>query len=561
METTTGMSALLPMLEEQLMDELPSVMIERGWNYFRDGKATGVRLNGDHTLQGIVRGSEPYAVTLDAQTFTRSVCTCPFAGCCKHMAAVFFAACELEGSGAQGAYDRLTGRALKLYTGLRQTAAASEGPAQQAVPDLDAPPQEWERWMTERYGETWRQCRHSLHALQPVLSALKGSAKTWPKSSQRLHWMNAILFVLLQAEKAITTVDAFSRYYQEMSFTRMAEPWIEHYETLIGELEPESMNERERSWLDWTTQLLHDQASNGANQLFRWDYFYFSFADKLDEDDRWRLRERKELERMLGQAGDPEPAAGGTEDRGYGGAQLAAAPSPVKENGDNTDGAALFALAALARLDASEGNDEDAIARLRRVPFGNASLLAFKYANLRTGENRWRKLEGWMEYLFGEMGEYRNSSLLQPFLLLCRNADVRQPENPVWQTYMIRLLPFSYGELADHWLDRGRYAEWADLQMTMGIRPDELDIQDLRIVARSAPAALLPLYHQAVEEWIATRNRQGYRMAVKQLKKLEKLYKAEKKSDRFEVYTARLARKYHRMRALQEELWKGNILK
>ncbi|AJY73594.1 SWIM zinc finger family protein [Paenibacillus beijingensis] len=556
MDTTTGMSALLPMLEEQLMDELPSVMIERGWNYFRKEKASGIRLAGDHTLEGIVRGSDLYAVTLDAQKFTRSVCTCPYGGYCKHMAAVFFAAYELEENGAQEAYERLMGLEFKPYIDLRQTAAASDGPPQAMPPGLDAAPEEWERWMSERYGETWRQCRHSLHALQPVLSALKGSAKMWPKSSQRLHWMNAILFVLMQAEKAITTVDAFSRYYQEMSFTRMAEPWIEHYETLIRELEPEAMNERERGWRDWTCELLHDQASSGAGQLFRWDYFYFTFADKLDEDRRWRVRERKELERRLRNARGSEPADASPGNGAYKEDKRTAAPTPVKE-----DSGTIFALAALARLDASEGNDADAIANLRRVPFENASLLAFKYANIRTGENEWGKLEGWMEYLFGEMGEYRNSSLLQPFLLLCRNADLRQPDNPSWQTYMIRLLPFAYGELADHWLDRGRYTEWADLQLTMGIRPDELDNQDIRIVAKSAPAVLVPLYHHAVEEWISTRNRQGYRMAVKQLKKLEKLYKADKKSDRFEHYTARLARKYQRMRALQEELWKGNILK
>ena len=50
--------------------------------------------------------------------------------------------------------------------------------------------------MEAAYGDTWKKCRHSLHALQPVLSGLKGLSRDWEKPVQRLHWSTAILFVI-----------------------------------------------------------------------------------------------------------------------------------------------------------------------------------------------------------------------------------------------------------------------------------------------------------------------------------------------------------------------------
>ena len=108
---------------------------------------------------------------------------------------------------------------------------------------------------------------------------------------------------------------------------------------------------------------------------------------------------------------------------------------------------------------------------------------------------------------------------------------------------------------------KGSFEEWADLQLGMGLRPDELDPADIRTTAKMAPSVLVPLYHQSVESWIALRNRQSYRMAVKQLKKLEKLYQSMKNKDDWSRYMNRIAVKYQRMRALQEELRKGNLIK
>src|SRR5690606_23331426 len=108
----------------------------------------------------------------------------------------------------------------------------------------------------------------------------------------------------------------------------------------------------------------------------------------------------------------------------------------------------------------------------------------------------------------------RSAAHLRPFLRLCRAADERQPDNPLWIRLMREHLPRGYPELSAHYLARGRYKEWADLQLAMGVQPEELDPVHLRDAAKHAPHLLLPLYHQAIEEAVRSRARPGYRTAA-----------------------------------------------
>ena len=44
------------------------------------------------------------------------------------------------------------------------------------------------------------------------------------------------------------------------------------------------------------------------------------------------------------------------------------------------------------------------------------------------------------------------------------------------------------------------------------------------------------------------------------MKKLERLYKAEKQADKWSRYVDGIVSKHQRLRALQEELWRGKII-
>jgi hypothetical protein len=447
------------------------------------------------------------------------------------MAAVYFQYINQHEGGheqAERAYFRLLG--LTSASSLLQTHAVRLPAAETAQdPGEQGGAAEWLEWMNAAHGDTWRKCRHSLHALQPVLSSLKGLSKDWEKPRQRLHWGTAILFVLEQAERAITTVDSFSRYYHEMSFIRMAEPWVEHLYTLISELAPKEMDDGEVAWADTIAALVKQRASSPEQQLFEWGFMYLALCEKLSESRSWYDRELASMLRLAEQA---------------------------EASGENDS----FVHTAIGMMYFFDARDELAIGHFAKARFERSQRVIYPCAAQRMEEGKWELVERWMSFLFEHVYQVRNARTVGPFLTLCRRADQDRPDLPVWTDYMTQLLPHSYSELSDHWLDRKRYEEWADLQILVGSRPEEVGAHALREIAKLAPGALMPLYHQSVEACIQTRNRQGYRMAVKQLKKLERLYKADKDAAKWDRYIDGLVRKHQRLRAFQEELWKGKIV-
>ncbi|MUT65851.1 SWIM zinc finger domain-containing protein [Paenibacillus sp. NEAU-GSW1] len=532
----------LDAIERGLTEHLSDTLIKRGWEYYRNGHVINVKFSSEDTLYGMVSGTEMYAVILDAGKFRYSKCICPYSGYCKHMAAVYFAylnKADPTGFAAKNAYRRMLGidplAGIKLAADNIMNRNQQQKPIESGNDTLDeyAAPEEWQRWMAAEYGETWRSCRHSLHALQPVLSALKGTSRTWDKPLQRLHWMNVILFVLEQAEYAIKSVDSFSRYYHEMSFARMAEPWVEHFGNLVLELQPAEMSERERQWTEHIVRIAFNRALKQEQQLFDWPYLYLAAAEKFSEDASWRERELSALIQAETESGANE------------------GEEPVNRS---------FIHTASAMLSFFGGDDDRALRHFGLADFSRSQKMIYPCAAQRLQEQRWELFDRWMAFLRDRIYPNRSGRTIGPFMMLCRHADEHQPDNPQWTSYMTELLPHSYSELSSHWLAMQKYEQWADLQLLLGIKPDELGVQDVKEVSKEAPHVMLPLYHQSIDEWISSRNRQGYRMAVKQLKKLERLYKAEKNTETWNRYLSGIIKKNQRLRAFQEELWKGKLV-
>ncbi|CAM3368321.1 SWIM zinc finger family protein [Paenibacillus lupini] len=515
-------------LEHSLGQHLHEDIIRRGWDYYRSGQVLNVKQADEDTLYGAVQGSDVYSVLLDSDQFRYSKCTCPFNDYCKHMAAVYFAYCHnLDGeSAAQAAYDRILGVDQKPQR-TSVTVSVPKFSGRHEQPSDDASPWDWGHWMEEEYGETWRSCRHSLHSLQPVLSALKGTTKHWDKRSQRLHWMSVILFVLDQAEQAIKTVDTFSRYYHEMSFLRMAEPWVEHYYTLVLEMQPSEVIGLDRRWINYVADYAKKRAMKNEQQLFDWTYIYLAICERMAEDTEWY---EQELASMTREEHREDPV-------------------------DLT-----FVHTAAAMLCFFGRDDEAALSHFGKTDFARSQKVIYPCVAQRLEEGDWKVIGEWMGFLYENISKVKNARTIGPFMTLCRRADTDQPDEPRWTRYMVELLPHSYSDLSDHWLAVKKYEEWADLQLLIGMRPDDLGIQNVREVAKVAPSVMIPLYHQSIDEWINSRNRQGYRMAVKELKKLEKLYKAGKGAEKWDRYLAGIVSKNQRLRAFQEELWKGKIV-
>jgi hypothetical protein len=517
-------------MERKLSELMRLEVLERGWDYYRREKVLTVQVMDGSAIYGAVRGSDVYAVTLDADDFGFSTCTCPYGGYCKHMAAVFYAYCAYAGESPDEVYNRLLfGSELIPLETIAKPSRKAAGAAPVPAGATMAAPSEWLAEMERLHGEVWRQCRHSLHPLQSVLSALKGLSKSWDEKLRRLHWMHATLFVAEQAERAYSMTDSYSRYYYEMAFARMTEPWLNAYHEMAGELRPAEMTALEQEAVRSLISFFHSRDMDREQQLHRWEALYFSLWAKLAAYPEWSEPERDQLNERLSQA-----------------------------NASRRE--TFFYQMALAFLAFADNRDDTAVELLKATPFNKTAPLACDCALLRLEDADFARLEGWMQYLYEGLQIERKSRAFGPFLNMCRAADDRQPDNPAWQRYMISFLPYSYSALADHWVQRRQFEQWADLQLLLGIEPEEFDSQDVREMAKSAPMSLIPLYHQAIDNAIRSRNRQGYRHAVKLMKKLERLYKAEKQADTWTRFVEGIVRKHQRLRALQEELWRGKII-
>ncbi|MCF2943056.1 SWIM zinc finger family protein [Paenibacillus tarimensis] len=506
---------------------VPNIM-ERGWDYYRKRKVMVTEVVEGNAVYGAVSGESVYGVMLDADDFAYSTCTCPYKGYCKHMAAVFFHYYETTGGNPDAWYMEYSGK--KMPAGLKGNAVLEAAASKiEDAPDQESGPSAWRDYFQKDYGEIWRHCRHSLHPLQPVLQELKGKSKLWSEPLRRVHWLHVITFVLEQVELAYASTDAYNRYYYEMSFSRSVDPWIAHFNELVTELKPVEMTVEEREWIDSLNNLLRRNALNASFTLLRWDYMLHVLWKHLAGNPELAAAERVSLDKLLA-------------DKGW----------------DERQRSVL--QAAKAQLSYRDGDDVGAIKLLEDTPFERTSLFIYEFAEQRLKARHKEGLIRWLDFIGSKLADCRNSTMLRPFMRLCREADQSWPDSGRWLDMMTQHLPYSYAELSSHLLERGKYEEWADLQLLLTVRPDELDVQDIREVAKSAPSTLLPLYHQAVDDSIQTRNRQGYKTAVKLLKRLEKLYNSSDRSHVWKRYITYLHTKHSRLRALQEELKKGKLV-
>src|SRR5262245_21564783 len=68
--------------------------LERGRDYFRSGRVSGLSISDEGALLATVRGTHRYVTTVSLATGPTELdglCTCPIGGCCKHSVAVILA--------------------------------------------------------------------------------------------------------------------------------------------------------------------------------------------------------------------------------------------------------------------------------------------------------------------------------------------------------------------------------------------------------------------------------------------------------------------------------------
>ncbi|CAM4350242.1 hypothetical protein L1N85_24670 [Paenibacillus alkaliterrae] len=220
-------------------------------------------------------------------------------------------------------------------------------------------------------------------------------------------------------------------------------------------------------------------------------------------------------------------------------------------------------LLSQSRMHFHLGGDKEAWALLESlhesVGVVEEDLLHFLYDLHQLGQ--WQRLTDWLvatapwfESQYGHMPiNYSHywDALLQKF---------PQAEGKMWET-IVGLLPYSKFLYEEKLLAYGKWQKWMDYQLSTGSEPLDYRVTVFSPIEKHAPELLLPYYHQAVERYVLLKNRDSYKLAVKLLKRLAKLYKKVKKEAVWDTFLNAFASRNSRLRALQEELRKGKLIK
>ena len=120
----------------------------------------------------------------------------------------------------------------------------------------------------------------------------------------------------------------------------------------------------------------------------------------------------------------------------------------------------------------------------------------------------------------------------------------------------------SYGvqPYSHYLLKEKRYGEWVALHQLYPSSISYLETCGLKDVIDEAPELTLPLYHYYALEEVNQKSRMNYKQAVRIWKMMKSASKKSGKTNFWADYIQTVREQYKRLRALQEELEKGNLL-
>ncbi|MEO3946060.1 SWIM zinc finger family protein [Gorillibacterium sp. CAU 1737] len=519
------MEALIKAMEPRL----ESVILARGWNYYHRGRVGELSLQQGTQLEVDVAGSgeERYHVTFDLEKPEHSSCTCPYKGWCKHRVAALFKAYTAHG------------RPELLFVSLQKAAGAKvrARAAQDRQPKREAPavplptelPEEWHQHFDRRFSGYTLTYQQSVEGFfEMALRLLLPLASGWKPEIAGLFRVHVYLFILHRLDRfQLDNETSFMTYYHEGSARNTS---------IRGR---EALRDAARSVDAAQVKLLHPASWEKTMTFVREALFRREHAvsDRLDT---YRILWWELFGRVEDSFEERKRLALLREERTV----------PVR--------LLDLSLLAEAQFDVLDGQDAAAMRLLENLQEKKAGDFEAILGAL-SEKKEWRRLLDWLRWLLPALPRARQDE----FHRLCSHWTEAAREldaHDEWVAAMRSLLPRSYPYYTEYLLKYRRFREWVDLQLAVRVSAESLYTADFKSVQEASPELMLPIYHQAIERTIAEKNRNAYKEAIRQLKRLRSCYQQAELSHRWTVYIGRLADKHNRLRAFQEELTKGNLL-
>lgn len=516
----------LSFLMEAIETLFDPAMLDRGWEYYHKGLVTGLDVTGA-TLHATVRGTKAYRVELDLDHFERSSCTCPYGDWCKHMVAVFFTAYA-----AHGRPELLLMQMKQAMAARRRGARLLEkaaAPKALSQPQPNGDPRDWQRYFDQKFYGYSLGHQHSVESFQETAEAeLLQAAADWPATARRLYELHAVLFMLRKVEQFYEdNKSSYLSYHYENGCRAVARHCYGKLQEIASAVDAGSAERDYRPQWEKTIDYVGDIALQGKTDPVEWSGIYRMLWWSLFRRSGREAKEKLRVSQLLEQSG----------------------LTPRKED---------VLRIARSHFDVMAGDDATAFKRLEAL-HGKKPADFYPVLEELHRQGEWRRLLEWLRWLLPAMAKARQDD----FQRLCgywTEAAERMDAGEEWMRVMMSLLPRSYAQYADFLIRTERYKIWIDLQLSNRISPLHLSGGHLKAVEAADGELLLPLYHQSIERTILEKNRASYKMAVRQLKRLHTLYKRLKQPERWDDYIHRLAVKFARLRAFQEELEKGKWL-
>lgn len=513
-----------------LRDHFDAARLERGWEYFYKGRVVDIELKAGVEVHGVVRGTKIYEVILDLDDFDKSECSCPDGQHCKHMAAVVFALYapfarpELLLQQVKQAILTRNRQKVARQSGLRSAMEKQQERLDSPLPDQL--PGQWQKYFEQQFHGFSLSQQHSIELFHSVVKEkLAPLAESWGEPLQKLYDLHVLLFVMRKISQFYQeTKTSYLSYYIETGCRTVGRQCHEELQRLVPELDVDLLIAKYSAYWKETLSLIADSALSGKESSLSWPTVYRSVWWRMTDHAAWINEELARLKLMMKK------------------------PDLMPRRKD-----AL--LMAAAHFSIIQGDDEGARLQLqllqKREPKDFFLYLQRCYEN-----EEWERMLTWLRWLLPAVQRAQQEDLRQ-FCHYWMEAVQRQTDDTEWVNVMVELLPRTYTFYTAYLLKANRLKAWIDLQLANRVSPTNLYSLDLQTVEKQDPALLLPLYHQSVQRYIAEKNRTAYKIAVRLLKKLHAIYKKLHRLNEWEDYIYRLAMKYSRLRALQEELRKG----
>lgn len=516
-------------------------LVQKGMLLYRQRQVYQLKLEGGY-LFGSVQDVTPVKVKIHLSHLSRSECTCPAHGYCRHQLAVFLTAYNEIGS-VEELIEKWR-QPLKLQKIAQQFGLKK---ARDLMKQSSTSEPNYDQWIVDFSNSFTAIIEDGMKKKNPfvveqLFSAYMKRLKTNAPTSQEWKHLYLLVGALFTFKKLISFSEkiGFSetiirRYYQSafIQLSSMAEENVQKlnvhslpfsFDVFIDKLRVDS-TELLTVGVDRNQSLLtHEKIS-----------FYFLLWSRLFKKSEWKTAELTRLKQLMEQTA-------------------------------NQTQLFIFSTSYLQLL-FMNGKDGEVLELLQDADHDIIPYVLVWITHLRQQKN-WKRLSAYLLYVIETSPAYVSQLPLDGARAQFAQALSKEARAycsalgrfELYEKMLIQLLPYSFHICNDYYFDIGNYEKWVELMTYGKYFVHDIDPVQLKIVEKKQPAILLPIFHQSIQYHLELRNRENYREAVKQLKKLQSLYRKLGSAEKWETFFQLLLENTRRLRAFHEECRIGRLI-